>query len=203
MALEKVANPRLIEARYSMAGIRLGGWSDQGDDPSNDSVSFDLSNTGFVTELFIDYRLTPAILGEISFGILSRGDVTIEQGNGRFVGPIVLYPVMLQFKFSPLSGKSEKFHPYLIGGGGVVFGKQNIDISFGNISYGEYLDAQKTVTDFSTTYGGGIDLALSDQIGLNFNVKYFPIRFGDELAGIKDYTGISFTIGAAYFLHKK
>ncbi len=203
MALEKKHNPLLMEARYSMAGIRLGVWSDKGDNPVNDTVDFDLSSTGFVTELFIDYRLTPVIIGEISFGIISRGDVTIEQGGGKFVGPIILYPVMFQLKISPLSGRHEKFHPYLIGGGGFLFGKHNIDISLGNVTYGEFLDAQKTVTDFNYVLGGGIDLALSDQIGINFNVKYYPIQFGDELAGIKDYSGMSFSIGAAYFLHKK
>lgn len=202
-ALEKEVNPRLIEARYSMAGIRLGVWSDQGELPQTDTIDFDLSRTGFVTELFIDYRLTPAILGEVSFGILSRGDVTIEKGTYKFVGPIILYPIMIQLKISPLSGRSEKLHPYLIGGGGFTFGKHNIDIILGNPSTREYLNAQRTVTDFNFVFGGGIDLALSDQIGLNLNVKYHPIQFGDELAGIKDYSGLSMTIGAAYFLHKK
>ena len=41
---------------------------------------------------------------------------------------------------------------------------------------------------------------LSYQIGLNIDFKYSPARFGKPLAGLKDYSGWSLTVGVGYIM---
>jgi len=204
-AEEKRPADRLLEARYSMAGIRLGFWGDMADDKPdpNLNIDADLPSAGFYTELYLDYRLAKPLFVELSLGIASRGEVVILDADDKYIGSINLYPVLLQMKFSPLSGRSRTVLPFIVAGGGFVFGRQNIDIIvYGpDPIYNPDITA-KTETDFIGVVGGGIDLALSEQLGLNIAAKYHPIKFSGSLAGIKEYTGIAISAGVSYFLHK-
>jgi hypothetical protein len=114
-----------------------------------------------------------------------------------------LYPLAIQLKFVPLAGRTRSIQPFIVAGGGVVFGRQTIDlISLGPDQFYNPDIITKTETDFLGVVGGGIDFALSDQLGLSIASKYHPVKFGDSLAGIKEYTGLSIAVGVSYFLHK-
>lgn len=202
-AVDKRAADRLGEAKYSLIGIRLGTWIDQGGKIRDVNVTADFPSASFYTELFYDLRLAPPLFMELSLGVAGRGDAVFISGNDRYIGTINLYPVLLQLKISPLARRSPRVQPFLIGGGGLVFGKQNTDIIR---SLGPYLNpyyAEQSETNLTAVVGAGVDLALSDQIGLNITGKYHSITFGNKLAGIKDYSGTAISVGAAYFLHKK
>lgn len=204
-AEEKGPVDRLLQARYSMAGLRLGFWGDMADDDPEPGLSIDadLPSAGFYTEIYLDYRLVKPVFLELSLGIASRGEVVILDGDDKYIGNINLYPVLLQIKFSPLSGRSRSVHPFIVAGGGFVFGRQNISIiTFGPDPYYNPDITAKTETDFMGVVGGGIDLALSEQLGLSIAAKYHPITFGDSLAGIREYTGLSISVGVSYFLYK-
>ncbi len=202
-AIEKRPADRLTDARYSMAGIRLGAWIDEGDKIVSGSVTADFPDASFYTELFYDYRFTPVIMLELSLGVVSRGDATFFVGNDRYIGTINLYPMLLQVKLSPLAGRSRNFHPFLIAGGGIVYGKHNTDVIIGTGSY-IYPDlVEDSETSFLYVFGGGIDIPFSEQIGMTVTGKYHPIDFGDSLAEITDYSGLAISVGIAYYLHKK
>lgn len=204
-ALEKEAvHDRRLDADYSMVGIRLGAWSDQGGGVviNDNDISADLPGTSFFSELFYDHRFTPAIMGEFSLGVGSRGEATIRRFDDEYIGNINLYPLLVQLKFTPLSGKMLSFHPYLTAGGGVVFGRYSPQIIRSLDPYYDQYFVEKTEADFLATVGGGIDLALAEQFGLNVSVKYYPIKFTDGLAGVKDYTGLSIAVGFAYHVFK-
>ena len=206
IAVEKRSEDKLLEARYSMVGLRLGFWADMSETDGivDTTIDADLPNAGFYTELFIDYRVARPLFVELSFGIASRGDIVILNADDRYIGTLNLYPVLLQLKLAPLAGRMRSFQPFLIGGGGLVFGRQSIDIiDYGPDPYYNVDLLTRTETDFIGVFGGGIDLALSEQLGLNFTTKYHPVQFANSLAGARDYNGMSFSIGVSYFLNKK
>lgn len=204
-AVEKEPADKLLAAKYSMAGLRLGMWVDQGEAGPVSGATFhaELTDAGFYTEFFLDYRLIRQLMLEISMGIASRGDAVIVYADDSLFGTINLYPLLVQMKVLPLAGKSRQLNPFLIGGGGVVWGRQNIEIIYSSDLFYDPDAANRTEYDFIGVLGGGVDIALSEQLGLNITAKYHPITFGNTLVGVKEYTGIAVSVGIAYFLHKR
>jgi hypothetical protein len=204
-AQENQPTDKLIEGQYSMVGLRLGFWADMGkDDLTPDvSVDADLPDAGFYTEFFIDYRLLKPLMLEISAGIASRGDIVIRESDDRYIGTINLYPLLLQLKLMPLVGHWRTIQPFVLGGGGVVWGRQNIEFISSADPYFNPDITTRTEADFVGVVGGGFEIALSEQLGMNITSKYHPVEFGSSIGGVRDFTGLSFSIGVAYFLHKK
>lgn len=203
-AVDKKPADKFAAGNYSMVGIRLGAWIDDGGvQPveSDVSVDADMPDAGFYTELFFDYRFTPVFLLESSLGIASRGDAVIRYQDDRYIGTINLYQFLIQVKISPLSGRSRSFHPFILGGGGIVWGRQSVDIIESVDPFYNPDIASKTEADFLGVVGAGIDFPIAEQVGMNVTVKYHPIKFGDALAGVKDYSGTAVSIGVAYFLY--
>lgn len=189
---------------YHMVGLRLGGWADQGGDIVNEDINADLTDVGFYTEIFYDHRLLPTLFMEFSLSVASRGDAVIEREGNRYIGTINVYTVLVQAKYAPFAGKLGKWSPFILAGGGVAFGKQNVDFVSGDyIDYNDYYDAQSSQVDLIGVLGGGVDIALSRHIGLNLISKYHPVKFGEELAGVRDFSGLSVSVGLTYFLYKK
>jgi len=202
-AIDKKSADRFESGDYSMVGIRLGAWIDNGGGQVAEDISVDadMPDAGFYTELFFDYRLTQIFLLETSLGIASRGDAVIRYQDDRYIGTINLYQLLVQIKISPLSGRSRSYHPYILGGGGLVWGRQSIDIIESVDPFYNPDIASKTETDFLGVIGAGIDFPIAEQVGLNVAVKYHPVTFGDALAGVKDYSGTAISVGVAYFLY--
>ncbi|MCK5124918.1 MAG: outer membrane beta-barrel protein [candidate division Zixibacteria bacterium] len=194
-----------MDANYSMVGVRLGVWADQGGDLTiaDDNINADFPDVSFFSEVFYAHRFTSMIMGELSLGVGSRGEATIVRDNDQYIGTINIYPLLLQAKLTPLSGKSRSFHPYITAGGGVVFGRYSPQIIRSADPYYDRYFVEKTETDFLLTIGGGLDLAVNEQFGLNFSVKYYPIKFTNGLTGVKDYSGVSFAIGFSYHIFDK
>jgi hypothetical protein len=205
--LEKQPADVLMAAKYSMVGLRLGAWisSHKALAVEDVTVQNNMPDAGFYTELFLDYRVTPVFMLEGSLGIASRGDAVIEyQGDpNRYIGTINLYQALAQIKLSPLAGRSRSVLPFIIGGGGVAWGRQSIDYIVANSNYYNPDVVNRTETAFMAVIGAGIDIPLAEQVGLNVAVKYHPITFSNPLVGVKDYSGTAVSVGAAYFWHKK
>lgn len=200
-AIDKQPSDRMFPARYSMIGIRLGGWIHQGGEINDPDVVADFSKGSFYTELFYDHRFTPVLMLEISLGVIGRGDAEIIHGNDRFIGNINVYPFLFQLKFSPLAACWRSFHPFLIGGGGFAFGSQRVDIILSDDNYWDLYD-NESESSFAAVIGGGLDFPISGQLALNLTAKYHWIEFSDELAGIENYSGTAISVGIAYLLHK-
>lgn len=205
--LEKQPADLLMAAKYSMVGIRLGAWisSHKALAVEDITVETNMPDAGFYTELFLDYRVAPVFLLEGSLGIASRGDAVIEYAGdpNRYIGTINLYQALAQIKFSPLAGRSRSFLPFIVGGGGVAWGRQSIDYIVANSNYYNPDVINRTEAAFVAVIGGGIDFPLAEQVGLNVAVKYHPITFNKPLVGVKDYSGTAVSVGVAYFWNKK
>jgi len=203
MALDKQPD-RLTEASYNMVGLRLGAWVADSKVINEADIHGEFPDASFFTEIYFDHRVFKTVFLELSLGVASRGDVVLESGNDRYIGTINLYPIMLQAKISPLSGKSRSILPFIIGGGGFVHGKQNTDIvRTADNSYVHPYFVEESETTLLYSYGGGIDFAISEQIGFSAAAKYHHINFGDPLAGVTDYSALAISVGVSYFIHKK
>lgn len=188
----------------SAVGIRLGLWTDISNAQPDVDPSFttDMTNTGFATELFFDIKVVPRVFCEISMAAIGRGDIVINVPAGRIVGTVNLYPLLAQLKLSPLALPNHTVLPFILAGGGVAVGRQNSEFAINDVSYYDLWDAEKTRAAIIGVIGGGCDFIVAEQIGINVVAKYIPIKFGGELAGLKDFSGMSFGVGISYFLHK-
>jgi len=189
----------------SAVGIRLGVWSDISNALPEVDPSFttDLTKTGFATEIFFDIKIAPRIFCELSMAAVGRGDIVLRQGDSRLIGTVNLYPLLAQLKLSPLATPNHTVLPFILAGGGVAVGRQNTQFIIGTSQLYDPWAGDRTEAAFIAVLGGGCDIIVADQIGLNFVGKYIPMKFNTALAGLKDFSGMSFEVGISYFLHKK
>lgn len=192
--------------KYTM-GIRLGGWSNQGDTPpglvvnpddSNDFITIDVKSGSFYLEGFFGFLLKRNLELEFSLGITNRGDVTITENGLSDFGQVLIYPILLQAKLYPLANTSSKFQPFVGGGGGLYYGRRNIQITQNYYFTLAQIEGE-TETDFNIVVLGGFDYKLSDNLALDFTGKYMPIKFSDLLVGEDDYSALTFTAGIKFF----
>ena len=188
--------------RQHQAGVRMGGWANQGslppaefNDPDGGSVTTDIRDGSFYLEGFFAYRFSSFTQGELSFGFVNRGDVTTRFTNIRDVGSLNIYPILLQLKVYSPAPILDKLYPYLSAGGGVYYARNSVQISndifFANLR-------ETSATDFNYTLGAGIDWPIASSVGLEFNVKYMPITFDDLLFEVRDWSAMTITVGAKY-----
>jgi opacity protein-like surface antigen len=216
MAVSASADSELsdIYVRSHQVGARLGGWANQGgtppssigDPPQPGSALTDFSDGNFYLEGFVAYRINPWLATEFSLGLVSRGDATIyESDQGSSYGTVNVYPILLKLKAYPLGTWGDKFHPYVLGGGGVYYGKHSIQIvdSYEGLLRANFGEESQTTLGF--VFGGGVDWPLASVIALDLNVQYMQIDFSDPLIAVEDYSSLTITVGVKYlfFSHGK
>ncbi|MBU0983987.1 MAG: hypothetical protein KKA42_08965 [candidate division Zixibacteria bacterium] len=197
-----------FHARHQV-GARIGGWSNQGASPADSvqdagSLAYyltDFSEANFYLEGFAAYRISPYLMGEISLGIVSRGDVTLVPDpnlDSRRYGGLLVYPILAKVKLYPLGDYSGKFHPFVTAGGGLYYARHDVQIVSGYDAFYNYYFEEDSKTSFSYVLGGGFDWPVAPMVGLEFNVQYMPIDFSSNLVGIQDYGSLTFTVGVKY-----
>lgn len=188
-------------------GIRLGGWANQGGLPADsidgDSpatfIETDFSNGSFYFEGFFGYRISSALMSEVSLGIVSRGDVIFVEASGEAsFGTLLIYPILVKLKLYPLSTLPAKFHPYVFAGGGLYYGRHDIQIAQGFDSFLRQRFGEASETTFNYVLGGGIDWPLASIVAMDLQVQYMPIDFSEELIGVRDYSTFTITVGVKY-----
>ena len=185
------------------AGFRLGGWANLGDSPvktatgtSGASYDIDFKGGAFYSEAYVGYRFSPLFMGEFSLGIFNRGEVSLVDGTDQFFGNLVVYPFTMRAKVYPLGNSKSGFQPYLSGGVAFYYARHNIQFYRSDAIF---LALNTTsATDFDLIGGGGIDLPIAQKFALDFSATYMPLKFSKELMTIKDYGGLSITVGFKY-----
>ena len=219
MALPAVADdnqPDKIDnyLKSHQVGIRLGAWANQGDTPADSVVASpgsdwlyyltDFTDGNAYLEGFFAYRLNPYLGAELSVGIVSRGDVTLQDnliGQTSF-GSMVLYPILAKARFYPLGPAHTKFHPYVMAGGGLYYGKHDVQIIDNYAGLTADLD-QSSETVFSYVLGAGVDWPVAEVMALGLQAQYMPIDFSKDLVGVQDYSSFTITVGVQYLFHAK
>jgi len=184
-----------------VVGGRFGAWTMTTNEDFLDSLT-DFSSSVLYAEFFYAHRIAPFLATEFSIGIFSQGDMEYDSDAGVTSGAVKMYPFFLSAKFYPFS-KFENFSlwPYLRVGGGLVYGTRDFTSVYYNDPANYYVE--ESGTKITYTWGFGIDWPVADQIGLNIDFKNTPVKFGEALAGLKDFSGWSLTFGVGYILKSK
>jgi len=194
-----------------IAGGRIGVWSNTGEEETADEA-VDFSKSSVYAEFFYAHRIWKPLSIEILLGIYSRGDVEYYRdvdpvtGNAvsTFTSSVNLYPIFISPKFYPLYYvASMPLHIYLQPGVGLVYGSQRVVSYDENYSYYYGFQYEESRAKFTYLLSGGMEIPLSRQIAISSNIKYVPVKYGKKLAQIRDYSGWSFTLGAAYVFGNK
>jgi len=199
--------PEFLFNKQNQAGIRLGVWSNRGDSPpladttENSSFESKIKNENVAFEAFYGYRLMTSLVLEGALGLVNRGSVTFIEDNVENVGNLLIYSFLIKAKFYPLGSLDFKIQPYLMGGGGVYYGRRSVQFTT-NYYYYDYV-GEKTATNINYCFGGGVDYPISSMIGLEFDVKYLSIDFSDPLLSIRNYDALAFSIGVKYLYQSK
>ena len=188
-------------------GVRLGVWSNQGDTPPDRFVDEDagvslrtaIGSANAYFEAVGAYRLFSKGMIELSFGFVSRGDVTLVEQGREYIGSLVMYPMLVSFKYYLPVTINGKFYPYFQLGGGVYYGRHNVQ--FTNDAW--YAYNEDSGTDLNYVIGGGFDWRVASVIGLELNARYMPSEFDKGLILAKDYTALTVTFGVKYLLSSK
>lgn len=184
-----------------MVGIRLGFWSatDAKDIQSPPGHEVFTKVTAPYGELFFSNGLKRGFALEFSVGSYYRGETRYNDSYGYYWKRVTIYPISLLAKYYPLSSYSKSpWQPYLNAGISFVSGIEDLRI-------GAYAGPSVFVGDYTDTYftaglfgGAGLDLVLSRLFVLGLDFKYRWVRFGDEVGGLKDYSGPEATLGLSY-----
>lgn len=184
-------------------GIRVGGWSHQGETPRSFvdqpdySLRADYPATNFYFEGFYGFRLSDPFGVEFSFGTVQRGEVTVHDrttGNRTF-GNVTLYPVRVRGFWYPAPDGLGTLRPYLSAGGSMIVGSDAVQIAN---QFGYY--APHTEITVGWVAGGGVEFALSPSLVLELAATYQPIRFADPLVFEENFDALAITIGGKYLL---
>jgi opacity protein-like surface antigen len=201
-AVEVTASKGEMLRQSHQVGVRLGVWSNAGDKPvaSNSIGSLqyvaDINDATFYAEFYLGIRVMRPLMVEVSAGITNRGDVTVRNDLYDYYGNISLYPINVRLKLYPFAGTRSSYQPYLLAGGGMHIGKNNIQ--FSTDYYAAY--NERSVTDFNFVVGGGLDWPVSTKVALDLQAAYLPTTFSKELFGSRDYSGVTVTVGVKYLL---
>lgn len=202
------AQPRTETVSYNFVkggqqlGLRLGLWANQGEQaPStatgtnNEFLETNLTESSFMLELFYAWRFARHFGLELSGGVVNRGDITYtDRFADRFYGNLILYPIMAKAR-AYLAPPGFRLQPYLLAGGGIIHGRNDIQLTTSPFYFEE-----SSETDFNFTFGGGFDYGISKEIALNVHSTFTPVSFGNSLALASSYDGLSITVGVSYLM---
>ncbi len=189
-------------------GARIGPWINLGDTALPNVLFVDefgnvvaemetnINDVNVYFEGYFAYNIFPGAFAELSVGIVNRGSVTIRDAFSTDIGNLILYPFLLQLKFYPFPEGVSKFRPWVGVGGGLYYGRQ--DIQFTTSPFLDPYFRGQSETDFNYTLSGGVDYALNSFLALDLSAKYMPVDFTDALILMNDYDALAITIGVKY-----
>ncbi len=198
----------------NQAGIRLGVWLNRGDLPpatstyDQSTLVSHITSGSFHFEGFLAYRFSSRLAGELSVGVINRGEVAwqIDPDNSgpTYFGNLYIYPILAKMKIYPLSKGIGKFNPYIMGGGGIYYARDAL-FAAGEGSYSSrYIPEEPSATSINYVVGAGFDWPLASVVGVDFQAQYMPINYSDRLLDVSKWSGLSITFGVKYlFMAKK
>lgn len=188
----------------NQAGIRVGVWRNRGEKPpaagesGASTFKTDVGSGSFYFEAYFGYRIFPPAALEVSFGIVNRGDVTIRDQGKSYIGNLLVYPVQIRGKLYPLAYSSSSVQPFLMVGGGLYHGRNDIQFVSENAQFDGFVgDSQ---TDFNAVFGAGCDWPLANNVGVDAAVSFMPISFSRGLFSVHKYDALTVTLGIKYLL---
>jgi len=150
-------------------------------------------------ELFISHGIKKGFSLELDLGAGYRGDTRFTVPGGYYIENWNLYPISGKVKYSMFSYFPERrFQPYL--DLGLTF--LTASSTYNNPYYIDIVYVS-TKTAFGALAGWGVDFSLSPRILFNLDFQYRWVSFGQNVAGIKNYSGPQLTFGLGYVIKQK
>jgi opacity protein-like surface antigen len=150
-------------------------------------------------EFFYQPRLAGIANLDLNVGAVSRGEMTISTETESSYGTATIYPIGLGVRLAPFAGSTRwAVQPILRLGGTVLIGTEQFEGAVSTPA-GTFIGTS-TQSRWALGFYGGAGLAwlVGDRIALTVSVKYQYARFGQEVFGSKDYSGIQVLVGAMY-----
>ena len=205
--LVSIAFADLSDARdlssSNMVGVRIGFWSAVDAKHVQAAPGEDILTkvTATYGELHFSAGVKKGFAVGISMGSYYRGETRYNDPNGYYWKKVTIYPLTGELKYYPLHRlKKSRWQPYLTTGIGVVSGTENL-------RFGEYAGPLLLLGSHTNSYltlgwnaGGGMDLVLGRSLVIGIDFRYRGVRFGEEVGGIKDFSGPQATLGLCYML---
>jgi hypothetical protein len=189
----------------NIAGGQVGPWFADafGDDLVGDGFRLSGNSTAFHLELFYQPHLKGPLYLDLNFGAISRGDIraTLQTDEGMLssFGDATLYPLGVGIQWLPLAeSKTTMIQPALRVGGSLLIGTERRETLVQTQFYNWLGQTTESRVDLGFYGGAGVFWVLGTQFALTGGVKYQHAKFGKELFGVRDYSGIQVLIGAAY-----
>jgi hypothetical protein len=186
---------------YKMVVIRAGFWSalearHVDPKPGEDILTKVTTPYG---EIHFSLGLKKGFAVGFSTGSCYRGETRYSDPDGYYWKRVSIYPFTTELKYYPLHRvKKSRWQPYLDGGAGLISGTEIL-------RFGEYSGPLLLLGSSSDTYltfgwhvGGGMDYVLSKSFAVGLDFKYRGVNFGDEIGGMKNYSGPEATLGISY-----
>lgn len=191
---------------FNLIGLRVGVWRMSSTEVKPEIAQFSASTktASPYGEVFFAHGLKKGFLVELSLGSCDRGETRFELEDGYYWESLAIYPISVGGSFYPLSFKPQiSWQPYLDLGISYVIGSSSLDYGSFAPGYRTFFEGYvKTHSAFGTFAGAGLDFNISRSLIINFDFKYRWVKFGEEVGGIKDYSGSQFTLSFAYVLGK-
>lgn len=150
-------------------------------------------------ELFISHGIKKGFSLELDLGAGYRGDTKFISGSTYYFENWNLYPISGKIKYSIFSiYPQRRFQPYL--DLGLTF--LTASSTYNNPYYVDIVYVS-TKTTFGALAGWGVDFSLSPRILFNLDFQYRWVSFGQNVAGVKNYSGPQLTFGLGYIIKQK
>jgi hypothetical protein len=190
-----------LEKRARLArrggGVRVGTWDVRGlTATSGTAVSRTPAFEGYMRR-GLDLHL--AI--EHSVGVWRRTQSVTEGSSGPLGGESTstletyVIPQFTSIAFFPITGPEQRVEPYLKAGAGFALGVEDRTGSGGGLFTG---GGASLVPGYGLSASTGVELRLSNALGLTGAGRYQWIRFFQELSSERTYEGFGAEVGVTY-----
>jgi hypothetical protein len=193
-----------LEKRARLArrggGVRVGTWDVRGLNTTSDAV---VSKTP-AFEGYVRRGLDLHLAIEHSVGVWRRTQSVTETtsnplgGTTQSTSKVETYviPQFTSIAFFPITRPEQRFEPYVKAGAGFAVGVDDRTGDGGGLFSGG--GGTSLVPGYGLSGGAGIELRLSNALGLTGAGRYQWVRFFQELADKRTYEGFGAEVGVTY-----
>ncbi len=179
------------------AGLRVGSWAVHDlTAPANGRASASVAAEGWLQKGLDQNLVIESTLGfwQRTQSVTEPGPLGTQTDRER---QTYLVPTMTALKLYPMGRSASPFEPYLLAGGGLVFGfdREKVSGTDPGVLPGESTTLN---TGLGLQTGGGVEWSPGGQFGLAVGGRYQWASFSQQVGGRRMYRGPGLSAGITY-----